>query len=127
MQSLWEQLHNFFLLFNKMLNFHTSSFLKKEQANAQPSCYTGLKAIWPKIFLLPSLSPWTQLAPTRRKGIIGLMQAASSFFFFNPNTWEKKSANRKFPDSYIFQIYETSYQRSKQLLHKNRGEKIQAQ
>lgn len=30
MQSLLEQLHNFFLLFNKMFSFHTSSFLEKE-------------------------------------------------------------------------------------------------
>lgn len=88
MQSLLEQLHNFFLLFNKMFNFHTSSFLKKEQANAQPSSYTGLKATELKIFLLPPLSSWTQPAPTRRKEIIGLMQAAYSFIV-NPNTWEK--------------------------------------
>lgn len=99
MQSLLEQLHNFFLFFNKIFNFHTFSFLKKEQANAQSSCYIGLKEIWLKIFSLPPLSPWTKLASTRRKGIIGLMEAAYSFFP-QPQYLRKKSANGKlhFPD-----------------------------
>lgn len=51
------------------------------------------------------------------------MQAAYSFLPQPQYLRKKKSANVKLPDSYIFQIYETSYQRSKQLLHKNKREK----